>query len=99
VGGQAVQLTMNYAPGLPPTNASATPVFRNISLQNFTVDGAKYGYFIDGLPESNLDGISLRGVTIGGVAAKNVFQACDNVARGSSSCDAAAPACPPCFAP
>jgi polygalacturonase len=96
--GQGVQITMNYDPGLAPTNATATPAFRNITLDNFTVAGAKYGYFIDGLPEAPLDGIALRGVSIRNVSAKNLFEKCDYVAPGTSSCDAATePACPPCF--
>lgn len=97
IDGQAVQFTMNYDPGLPQTNATATPTLRNVTLENFTVDGAKYGYFIDGLPESTLNGITLRGVVLKNISAKNMFQKCDYVTPGTSSCDAATVACPPCF--
>lgn len=42
----------------------ATPQFRNFDIQNITVNGAKRGVFIRGLPEMSIKNISLNNATI-----------------------------------
>jgi len=98
ITGEAVQLTMNYDPGLPPTNATATPRLRNVTLDGVVVDGSAQGWLIDGLPESKLEGLVLRNVSLRGVT-KALVVGCDYLDAASSACDAATvlPACPPCF--
>lgn len=91
--GEAVQLTMNYNPGLPPTNATATPRLFNVTVENLVSDKSKQGYLIDGLPESLLDTLVFRSVNISGAAALNVK--CDYVRN--AACDGVLPSCPPCF--
>ena len=39
---EAVQMTLNYHAGLKPTNATATPIFRNILIENVYADGCAY---------------------------------------------------------
>lgn len=97
VGGEAVQLTMNYAPHIPPTNATATPRFDNITLDGVTSASSDQGWFLDGLPESPIRGLTLRNVSVQGVDKQQVV-GCDNVDAATSSCDARSvlPACPPC---
>lgn len=88
---------MNYAPHIPPTNATATPRFANITLDGVVSASSVQGWFLDGLPESPIRGLTLRNVSLSDVS-KQLVVGCDNVDAVSSSCDAASvsPACPPC---
>jgi len=51
-----IQITMFYKPNIPPTNASATPIFRNFVFKNITGTSANeqqgYAGIALGLPES-----------------------------------------------
>jgi hypothetical protein len=58
--GLGVFLTLNYHPNVPPTNATGTPQFRDITLQNIVSVGAKDGIALDGLPESIIQGVLRR---------------------------------------
>jgi polygalacturonase len=63
--GAAWQVTEYYINPPPPTNASATPTFRNITLEGIVAAGAmKTGAFFDGLPESVIDGVTLRDIDL-----------------------------------
>lgn len=91
-----ISLTLNYHPGLPPTNASATPQMHNVTMEGVTLLGvgaqAKSGISIDGLPESVITGLQLVDVNVS--HAKQVFGTCD-YAQGS--CSGVLPSCPPCL--
>lgn len=65
IEGQCIQVTLNYHPGIAPTNASATPVFRGISLENIRCDSAQSSYLLDGLAEQHIEGLRLHNVTMG----------------------------------
>jgi polygalacturonase len=91
---QAVQLTMNYSPGLPPTNASATPALHNVTLSNILSESSGQGWTLDGLPEAPLQLLSFRNVSVLGVPAAKYIVACDNVQQ--ASCVDVLPSCPPC---
>jgi len=93
----AVQITDNYQPGLPPTNASATPRISNVTIENLLSINSSSGYFLDGLPESPIQGLTLRNVTLEGTSPSSQFKKCDNVDKTTSSCSAGVlPSCPPC---
>ncbi len=94
IGGQAVQMTLNYATGLPPGNASSTPVMRNVWLQDIYAERPIEGYFIDGLPESPITNATFTNVTILNPS-KVLVQQCDNIT--ASTCHAVFPSCPPCM--
>ena len=74
---EAVQMTLNYHAGLKPTNKTATPVFRDILIENVLADGVEYAGLYDGLPEQHVLNFTLRNVTVRN--AKNGFLKCDNV--------------------
>jgi polygalacturonase len=89
--GLALQFTLNYHPNLPPTNATATPRFDGILVEDVVSDGATVGYDLNGLPESNITNIQLRNLTLTdtGKELKNcqyVVGVCDDVTP-----------CPPCL--
>lgn len=66
----AWQITEYYIDPPPPTNASATPSFRNITLDGIIAIGKmKTGFYFDGIPESIIDGITLSNIDLR-VAAK-----------------------------
>ena len=92
-GGQAVQFTMNYAPGLPPTNATATPALRNVTVSGLVSQASKDGWLLDGLPESPLENLTFNNVSITG--AQTYISGCDYV--GTAVCNGVAPSCPPCI--
>jgi polygalacturonase len=89
---RAFFLTLNYAPGLPPTNSTATPTMRGVAYEGITVRGADFLYDIDGLPESPLQ--DLRFANISGEGVKALSKTCD-YAKGT--CEGVTPSCPPCF--
>jgi polygalacturonase len=94
--GEAVQVTDNYDPGLPPTNATATPRFENITISNLHSKSALKGWFLDGLPESPIKGLTLTNITLEGTSAKALTAKCDFVDAATASCTSVLPACPPC---
>ena len=75
----------------PPTNATATPHFINITLDGVRAVGAKKGAFFDGLPESIIMGITLRDIDLGSAREASCLYTqgiCEGVV---------APACPSCL--
>jgi hypothetical protein len=91
IEGQCIQVTLNYHAGLAPTNKTATPVFRDILLENVTCLSGKNSFNIDGLPEQSIAGLVLKNVTMrSGVGGETK---CDFV---DCSCDAHTVPCPSC---
>lgn len=88
---------MNYDPGIPPTNATATPRFSNVTLEGVTSTSSEQGWFLDGLPESHIEGLHLINVSLSDVSGPLVV-GCDNVDAATSSCSGVEPSCPPCVA-
>lgn len=93
IQGEAVQITLNYASNLPPTNATGTPTLMGVYIHNVTAINPKQGWLLDGLPESPLQGLTLQNINI--VGAGKLIQQCDYVATGS--CAGVTPSCPPCM--
>ena len=85
-----LQFTLNYHKGLSPTNATATPIFRNVLVEDVVVQGAGSSGLYDGLPESIMNNIVLHRVTIAGAgplsACQYIYGTCEDVAP-----------CPSCF--
>jgi polygalacturonase len=73
VGG--VQLTLNYK-SADPTNISATPVMRRITLRNIHVEAKSSALTCDGLPDSIITDIVFDNVTVTGSSK----QSCDKCA-------------------
>lgn len=94
IQGQAVQMTLNYAKNLPPTNATGTPQMYNVTVENVQAFKPQYGWFIDGLPESPLRDIHFVNVSIQNPT-KSMYASCDNITQ--STCDNVTPECPPCI--
>ncbi len=86
----AIVLAMNFIER-PPTNASATPVFRNINFNNIYSSGAKNGWKIDGLPESYFTNVSFSDIEF--VNTPDLFQEVNYI---HCSCLRVLPSCPPC---
>ena len=91
IDGQCVQVTLNYAKGIKPTNKTATPVFRNILLEDVRCDKGGASYFIDGLQEQHIMNLTLKNVTMGKEVGKQA--ACDNA---DCTCDSLTAPCPTC---
>lgn len=88
---QCIYMTMFYVAGIDPTNATATPVWRDIVLEDIYCDSAGSSYLIDGLPEQQIANLQLRNVVLGtGVGHE---QTCENV---DCHCDTATSPCPSC---
>jgi polygalacturonase len=90
----AIDITLNYTYPHDPTNATATPQFRNIKIDNLVSYGATYGWRIDGLPESYISNVSLSNINL--VGTTTLFRKCDFI-RGSCSNLTVFPFCPPCM--
>lgn len=60
-----VHATMNYAEGI---YGSHLPRFRNIVIEDLQASGGEYGLFIEGLPQSPIDGLVLKDICISDVA-------------------------------
>lgn len=88
---------MNYAPHIPPTNMTGTPVFVNISIEDVTSTSSVEGWLLDGLPESQIHELSLKNVSLSGITKKDVV-GCDNIDAATSTCDklSVLPSCPSC---
>jgi polygalacturonase len=91
--GFAIGLTLEYHV-LPPTNATATPRYQNVSFANFVSDGCASTYSFQGLNDSILAGISLANMNTSGD--RSVGKTC---AFAQGVCGAGVSACPPCFTP
>ena len=95
--GEMVQVTLNYHKGLSPTNKTATPVLRNVLVEDCRFTAGKSDTpnagVMDGLPESHIQNVTLRNVDLNGGKAK--WQTCQYVDNGV--CEGSTNACPPCF--
>lgn len=87
-----IQLTLQYTPNLPPTNASATPTMRRITLRNITMatqacTGSAVGEVCalscEGLSDSIITDVVFDGVRITGNATGQQCSACEIAAYGS----------------
>ena len=64
-----VQLTLNYKSGLAPTNVTATPTFRRITVRNINIQVDNSALDCAGLDDSPITGITFENVTITGKGA------------------------------
>jgi polygalacturonase len=69
----AIQINMEYKKA-KPTNASATPLFRDITVRDVIVTSADAAIVCDGLPEAPVTGLVVENVTVTG----KVGQTCLN---------------------
>ena len=53
-----------YGTPLHPDDREHSPVFRDISFKNVSVDRAKSAYFLQGLPESPITNLSFENVEV-----------------------------------
>ena len=79
-----IQLTLNYHTGTPPTNNTATPVLRRITIRNITVKTSDSFLECQGLSDSIIQDISFEDVTITG-SDKQSCAFCEIAATGGSS--------------
>merc|ERR1712183_865042 len=89
--------------GKGPTNASATPTFRNIVYEDIVLRRGGLQMSIQGLPESPVKNVSFRNVSfVDSVGApppyntSGLWGPCENV-EGRCDRNTAAGSCPPCF--
>eukprot|EP00040_Diaphanoeca_grandis_P005346 m.32462 g.32462 ORF g.32462 m.32462 type:complete len:462 (+) comp16649_c0_seq1:163-1548(+) len=81
----AIQLTLNYEQ-IAPTNVSATPTIRNITIRNIDVETEKSNLLCDGLPDSMISGIVFDNVTVTGKdASKSTCEYCSIKADASTT--------------
>eukprot|EP00935_MAST-01C_sp_MAST-1C-sp1_P002031 g2031.t1 len=89
IGSQCVQITLNYHAGLQPTNKSATPVFKDLLLEDVRCRSAKNSFLLDGLPEQSIEGLTLHNVTMDagkvGKEAKCDYISCDAGKAGNDT--------------
>jgi len=89
---EMISITLNYHKGLAPTNATATPMLRDVMLRNITFVSGESAGLIDGLPESHIWNVTLKNVVFPpGVN----FSLCDYVDQGT--CEGTTNQCPSCF--
>ena len=76
---QAIQITLEYHKKSTKTNASATPIVRDIFVRNVAVTATTSAIVCDGLPDSPITNLTLANVSITGVGstAKQVCDHCD----------------------
>jgi len=60
----AFDFTLNYHPGIPPTNSTATPSLANVTASAVQATSAGAAWAIDGLPESFISGLHFENVSI-----------------------------------
>jgi len=60
----AIQINMGYSKKAKPTNATATPLFHNITVRNVKVTAAESAILCDGLPEAPVSSLFVDNVTI-----------------------------------
>lgn len=87
-----IQLTLQYTPNLAPTNASATPTIRRITLRNISIvtencTGSAVGKVCalscEGLPDSIIEDVVFDGVAVTGNADGQQCHACNIQTFGS----------------
>jgi polygalacturonase len=60
----AITIDMKYTTAPEAPFSETTPVFKNIAIENFTCEAAPQAIWIVGLPESRVENVSLKNVTI-----------------------------------
>ena len=60
----AITIDMKYSKTADAPKSETTPVFRNITIENFTCDAAPQAIWIVGLPESPIENLTLKNITI-----------------------------------
>jgi polygalacturonase len=89
----AFQVTEYYINPPPPTNASATPSFKNITLENILASGSmETGSYFDGIPESIIEDVVIRNVDLRVAQRIGICNYTHGVCEGY-----VLPECPPCF--
>eukprot|EP00911_Craspedida_sp_UC1_P002381 UC1_evm2s1780 len=63
--GEAIQVSLNYCKA-PPTNVTATPVIRNITVRNLKIKADKEYLTCQGLSDSPITGLTLDNVKVTG---------------------------------
>jgi len=91
VESRCFELTMNYQPGIAPTNATATPLVENILYENITCASGQHSFFIDGIPEQPIRNVQFRNVVLGGEVGPELGCAfvactCDDATTQAGSC-------------
>ena len=66
-----VELTLNYEKGAPPTNASATPEFRRITVKNVSIRVDDSALDCEGLADSKIEGVVFEEVEMRGEGASS----------------------------
>jgi polygalacturonase len=78
---QAIQITLNYKKNAKPTNASATPIIRNVTIRNVNVAATESTILCDGLPDSVIQNLTVDNLTVvgaGGGAPSKRLQKCEH---------------------
>merc|ERR1719203_1833553 len=89
----AIELTLLYEHGGGYTNASATPVLRDVTVRDVQLAAREY-LTCEGLGDSPISAIALDGVHVHALASKGAVQDC-----GHCSGNASDTAPHPCFSP
>eukprot|EP00927_Polykrikos_kofoidii_P034763 TRINITY_DN29417_c0_g1_i1.p1 TRINITY_DN29417_c0_g1~~TRINITY_DN29417_c0_g1_i1.p1 ORF type:complete len:426 (-),score=49.19 TRINITY_DN29417_c0_g1_i1:89-1366(-) len=86
IEGECVSMTLNYGKA-PPTNASATPLFDGVLIENVICRKGSSSFFLDGLPEQHMRNVIFRNVTINqNVGKESACRYIDCVCENSRSC-------------
>lgn len=64
---EAIQVDMMYGTPLRKDDTTMSPVFRNMSIKNMDVLSSKTPFFLQGLPESPIRGLSFENVRIASI--------------------------------
>lgn len=64
---EAIQIDMSYGTPLRKDDTSRSPLFRDISFKNITVEWAKSPYFLQGLPESPIRNLLFENVSVSSI--------------------------------
>jgi polygalacturonase len=89
----AIMLSQNYYEKAP-ADVSATPVLKNVVINGLVSDGAVYGYWLDGLPENLIYGLSLSNIHLSNTA--NLILKCNYIV-GVCDSGSVSPSCPSCL--
>ncbi|XP_062515864.1 uncharacterized protein LOC134191272 isoform X2 [Corticium candelabrum] len=88
--GTSIDITLNYHHGMKPTNATATPKFERITLEQVSSNHSNVGFLIDGIPESPIKELRLINVD---VDAEKILETCEYVEGSCANCSY----CPKCI--
>ena len=67
----AFEITLNYHKGLQPTNATATPILRNVKFEQITAVDSDTLFAIDGIIDSVISNLTFTNVN--GIGSKTVI--------------------------